>query len=88
VTANSISIGLIRDRSGPAAGQYTGIVPSAQARIALQNAEGGAAGRKIHLIVKGDATNPSTNQAFVPVPSSGRPIWGKDLPNSNQSASS
>ncbi len=74
MTVNSISIGLIRDLSGPVGGHFMGFVPSA-GTIALQNAEGGVDGRKIRLIVKNDATN----QAFLPVPSSGRPICGKDL---------
>jgi branched-chain amino acid transport system substrate-binding protein len=62
VTSNSITVGLITSLTGPAAQQYTGIVASAQARIDLQNAKGGVHGRKIHLIVEDDGTNPATNQ--------------------------
>lgn len=61
MTSNSITIGLITDLTGPAAPQYTGMVPSAEARIDLHNARGGVDGRKIHLIVEDDATNPTTN---------------------------
>src|SRR3984957_15458274 len=61
VTSKSITIGLITSLTGEAAPEYTGIVPSAQARIDLQNAEGGVDGRKIHLVIEDDATNPNTN---------------------------
>ena len=61
VSSNSITIGLITSLTGEAAPEYTGVVPSAEARIDLQNARGGIDGRKIHLIVEDDATNPTTN---------------------------
>jgi len=61
MTNNSITIGLITELTGTAAPQYTGLVPSARARIDLQNARGGINGRKIRLIVEDDATNPATN---------------------------
>ncbi len=63
VSAKTITLGLISPETGTAAPEYTGIVPSAKARIAYQNAHGGVDGRKIKLIIKDDATNPSTNQS-------------------------
>ncbi len=63
VTATAITIGLITDLTGPAAEQYTGMVPSVQARIDLQNERGGVDGRRIRLLVEDDGTNPATNQA-------------------------
>ena len=63
VTSKTITLGLITPETGPAGSEYTGIVPSAQARIALQNAHGGIDGRKIKLIVKDDQTSPATNQS-------------------------
>ena len=63
VTSKTITLGLITPVTGTAAPEYTGIVPSAEARIAYQNAHGGVDGRKIKLIVKDDATNPATNQS-------------------------
>lgn len=61
VTSKKITLGLITSLTGPAASEYTGIVPSAEARVDLQNARGGIDGRKIKLIVKDDGTNPATN---------------------------
>jgi branched-chain amino acid transport system substrate-binding protein len=61
VTSNTITLGLITSLTGPAASEYTGIVPAAQARVDLQNAKGGIDGRKIKLIVEDDGTNPTNN---------------------------
>ena len=61
VTANTITLGLITELTGPGAAVGTGMVRSAQARINQQNAEGGVYGRKIKLIVKDDGTNPLTD---------------------------
>ena len=63
VSAKTITLGLIAPETGPAAPEYTGIVPAAQARVDQQNAKGGVDGRKIKLIVKDDATSPVTNQS-------------------------
>ena len=63
VTRNTITLGLITELTGPASAETTGMVPSAEARIALQNAEGGVDGRKIKLIVKDDQTSPAADQS-------------------------
>jgi len=62
VASNAITLGLITPETGGAGPEYTGIVPSAQARIDEQNAQGGIDGRKIKLIVKDDQTSPATDQ--------------------------
>jgi ABC-type branched-subunit amino acid transport system substrate-binding protein len=61
VTANTITLGLITELTGPGAAVGTGMVRSAEARIDQQNAEGGVYGRKIKLIVRDDGTNPTTD---------------------------
>jgi len=61
VTDNSITLGLITEVTGPGSPESVGIVPAAQARIAMQNAEGGVDGRKIKLVVKDDETNPTAD---------------------------
>jgi branched-chain amino acid transport system substrate-binding protein len=62
VTANSVTIGLITEETGPGAPPAMGLVRGAQARVDQQNAEGGVEGRRIKLIVKDDQTNPVTDQ--------------------------
>jgi branched-chain amino acid transport system substrate-binding protein len=48
-------------QTGSASSNYTGIAPSAQARIAQQNANGGVDGRQIKLIVVDDQSSPALN---------------------------
>lgn len=62
VTSNSITLGLISSLTGPSASENDGVVAAVQARIDVQNAQGGIDGRKIKLVVRDDGTNPSTNQ--------------------------
>ncbi len=62
VTANTITLGLITELTGPGAAVGTGMVRSAEARIDQQNAEGGVYGRKIKLIAMDDQTNPATDK--------------------------
>jgi branched-chain amino acid transport system substrate-binding protein len=59
VTKSTITLGLIVPETGPASPEYTGIVPAAKARIAMQNAQGGVDGRQISLDVIDDQTNPA-----------------------------
>jgi len=65
VTSNSITIGVVRDITGPFAGddpgEYAGLVASVDA----QNAKGGVDGRKIKLVVEDDASSPSGNLSAV-----------------------
>jgi branched-chain amino acid transport system substrate-binding protein len=63
VTSNSITLGLISSLSGPSASENDGVVAAVNARLDVQNAQGGVNGRKLKLVVKDDATNPATNEA-------------------------
>jgi branched-chain amino acid transport system substrate-binding protein len=65
VTASTITVGLITSVTGSAAPEYTGIIPSAQARIAQMNAQGGINGRQIKLITADDQSSPTGNNAAV-----------------------
>ncbi|HLX89997.1 MAG TPA: ABC transporter substrate-binding protein, partial [Acidimicrobiales bacterium] len=55
-------IALITSLTGPGASEFSQAAAGFDARIAMQNAKGGINGRKIKLVVRDDATNPSTNQ--------------------------
>ncbi len=57
VARSPISVGLITSLSGPAEPQFVGNLQGAQARIDLQNAEGGVNGHKINLISADDQTS-------------------------------
>jgi ABC-type branched-subunit amino acid transport system substrate-binding protein len=59
VTATSITFGTHQPLTGPAAPGYDEIAPASQAFFDYVNAHGGVFGRKIHLIIKDDAYNPT-----------------------------
>ncbi len=59
VTANSITFGTHQPLTGPAAPGYSEIAPASQAFFDYVNAHGGVFGRKIHLVIKDDAYNPT-----------------------------
>src|SRR5215471_5715726 len=59
VTAKQIVLGSHQPLTGPAAPGYSEIAPAAQAYFNYVNAHGGVNGRKIHLIYKDDAYNPT-----------------------------
>ena len=59
VTATSITFGSHQPLTGPAAPGYSEIAPASQAFFNYVNAHGGVDGRKIHLIYKDDAYNPT-----------------------------
>ncbi len=65
VTATSITFGTHQPLTGPAAPGYSEIAPAAQAFFNYVNAHGGVYGRKIHLIIKDDAYNPSNTVNVV-----------------------
>ncbi|MBO0729504.1 MAG: ABC transporter substrate-binding protein [Acidimicrobiaceae bacterium] len=52
-----ITVGLLTTLTGPAAAQFLGNLPGAQARIDLQNAQGGVNGHQIKLISADDQTS-------------------------------
>ena len=65
VTATSITFGTHQPLTGPAAPGYSEIAVASQAYFNWVNAHGGVFGRKIHLIIKDDAYNPSNTVNVV-----------------------
>jgi branched-chain amino acid transport system substrate-binding protein len=65
VTSTSITFGTHQPETGPAAPGYSEIAPASQAYFDWVNAHGGVYGRKIHLIIKDDAYNPTTTVTVV-----------------------
>jgi ABC-type branched-subunit amino acid transport system substrate-binding protein len=65
VTATSITFGTHQPLTGPAAPGYSEIAPASQAYFNYVNANGGVFGRKIHLIIKDDAYNPTNTVTVV-----------------------
>jgi len=65
VTPNSITIGWIGSKSGPAATTFIGASEAAQLRVDQENAKGGVNGRKLVLKIYDDQTNPSSQVSQV-----------------------
>lgn len=65
VTATSITFGTHQPLTGPAAPGYSEIAAASQAFFNYVNAHGGVFGRKINLIIKDDAYNPTTTVNVV-----------------------
>jgi ABC-type branched-subunit amino acid transport system substrate-binding protein len=65
VTPTSITFGTHQPLTGPAAPGYSEIAPASQAFFDYVNAHGGVFGRKIHLIIKDDAYNPTNTVNVV-----------------------
>jgi ABC-type branched-subunit amino acid transport system substrate-binding protein len=65
VTKTSITFGTHQPLTGPAAPGYSEIAPASQAFFDYVNANGGVFGRKIHLIIKDDAYNPTNTVNVV-----------------------
>src|SRR5579859_7624504 len=65
VTATSITLGTHQPLTGPAAPGYSEIAPASQDFFDYVNANGGVFGRKIHLIIKDDAYNPTNTVNVV-----------------------
>ncbi|MEO6859237.1 MAG: ABC transporter substrate-binding protein, partial [Solirubrobacteraceae bacterium] len=65
VTKTSITFGTHQPLTGPAAPGYSEIAPASQAYFDYVNAHGGVFGRKIHLIIKDDAYNPTNTVNVV-----------------------
>jgi len=65
VTSSSITFGTHQPLTGPAAPGYSEIAPASQAFFDYVNAHGGVFGRKIHLIIKDDAYNPTNTVTVV-----------------------
>ncbi len=65
VTGTSITFGTHQPLTGPAAPGYSEIAPASQAFFNYVNAHGGVFGRKINLIIKDDAYNPTNTVNVV-----------------------
>src|SRR5436305_1050314 len=65
VTSTSITFGTHQPLTGPAAPGYSEIAPGSQAFFDYVNAHGGVFGRKIHLLYKDDAYNPTNTVNVV-----------------------
>jgi branched-chain amino acid transport system substrate-binding protein len=65
VTATSVTFGSHQPLTGPAAPGYSEIAPASQAFFNYVNAHGGVNGRKIHLVYKDDAYNPTNTVNVV-----------------------
>jgi branched-chain amino acid transport system substrate-binding protein len=65
VTSTSITFGTHQPLTGPAAPGYNEIAAASQAYFNWVNAHGGVFGRKIHLIIKDDAYNPTNTVNVV-----------------------
>jgi ABC-type branched-subunit amino acid transport system substrate-binding protein len=65
VTATSITFGTHTPLTGPAAPGYSEIAAASQAYFDYVNAHGGVYGRKIHLLIKDDAYNPTNTVNVV-----------------------
>src|SRR5438477_1496083 len=65
VSATSITFGTHQPLTGPAAPGYSEIAAASQAYFNYVNAHGGVFGRKIHLIIKDDAYNPTNTVNVV-----------------------
>jgi len=65
VTANSVTFGTHTPLTGPAAPGYSEIAPASQAFFNYVNAHGGVFGRKINLVIKDDAYNPTNTVNVV-----------------------
>jgi ABC-type branched-subunit amino acid transport system substrate-binding protein len=65
VTATSITFGSHQPLTGPAAPGYSEIAAASQAFFNYVNAHGGVFGRKIHLVFKDDAYNPTNTVNVV-----------------------
>ncbi|MGH2892722.1 MAG: ABC transporter substrate-binding protein [Solirubrobacteraceae bacterium] len=65
VTSTSITFGTHQPLTGPAAPGYSEIAPASQAFFDYVNAHGGVYGRKLHLVIKDDAYNPTNTVNVV-----------------------
>ncbi|MBV9195211.1 MAG: ABC transporter substrate-binding protein [Solirubrobacterales bacterium] len=65
VTSTSITFGSHQPLTGPAAPGYSEIAPASQAVFNYVNSHGGVFGRKIHLVYKDDAYNPTNTVNVV-----------------------
>ncbi len=60
ITTSTITIGMINDTTGPASSTFADGVAAAQARVAMQNAQGGVDSRQLKLVVVDTQSNPAS----------------------------
>ncbi|HUZ09204.1 MAG TPA: ABC transporter substrate-binding protein, partial [Acidimicrobiales bacterium] len=60
--ASTITIGYVTDLTGVASSTFADGAGGAQARIDLQNAQGGVNGHKLKLVVEDDQSSPTVNK--------------------------
>lgn len=65
VTATSVTFGTHQPLTGPAAPGYSEIAPASRAYFEYLNSQGGIDGRKIHLVIKDDAYDPTNTVNVV-----------------------
>ncbi len=65
LSSTSITFGTHQPLTGPVAPGYSEIAPAAQAYFNYVNANGGVFGRKIHLLIRDDAYNPTNTVNVV-----------------------
>jgi ABC-type branched-subunit amino acid transport system substrate-binding protein len=65
VSSTSVTFGTHQPLTGPAAPGYSEIAPASVAFFEYLNAQGGINGRKIHLVIKDDAYNPTNTVNVV-----------------------
>jgi ABC-type branched-subunit amino acid transport system substrate-binding protein len=65
VSTTSVTFGTHQPLTGPAAPGYSEIAPASVAFFEYLNAQGGINGRKIHLVIKDDAYNPTNTVNVV-----------------------
>jgi ABC-type branched-subunit amino acid transport system substrate-binding protein len=76
VTATTIQLGLIAAETGPASSTFGDSATGAQARIALQNAQGGVDGRKLQLEVVDDTSTQSGSRTAAEDLVSSKGVFG------------
>lgn len=65
VNSGAITVGLVTSQTGPAAADFTGNAQGAEARVLLQNAQGGVNGRQLKLVVGDDTSSVQGGQTAV-----------------------
>jgi branched-chain amino acid transport system substrate-binding protein len=61
ISSSTIKIGFISSLTGDASSDYVNAAKAAEARVDLQNANGGVDGRKLQLVVRDDQSSPADN---------------------------
>jgi branched-chain amino acid transport system substrate-binding protein len=76
ITPTTITIGLINDTTGGLSSTFADGVGVAQARVALQNAQGGVGGRQIKLVIADSQSSPAFVQTAAQELVEGKGVFG------------